>query len=270
MQIRRALTLAAALAPGAPLAVLPGALCLGLPFALPAAHAADVDCYATDAVSANRWADAEAELRHALTAPGCQADRNGIRYSLAHAIERQAETTPARACDAERQYRQIATSGADPALADPARDAADRMARACLAAAPPAAPNDPAVDPDPAPDVDPDPAPSRTAAWLTTSGAVLAAGAGGVLLWLGVQRDRDRQAAEDDLRAAHAAGNADAFAAATDRFETAADAATAFGLAGWGSLALAAGLGATATWLWLDDDAAITVAPGAVGVSARF
>lgn len=279
MQIRRPLTLAAALAPGAPLAVLPAALALALPGGLPGAHAAALDCYATDAVNADRWADAEAELRRALTDPTCRADREGIRYSLAHAIERQADATPARACDAERHYREVATSGADPALTDPARAAADRMARACLAATPvitPPPPGDPAPPP-----VEPT-TPDRTAAWLTTAGAVIAAGAGATLLYLGVEADGERQTAEDELRAARAAAKAKAEAeldptaelttyhAAVGRFEDAADRATVLGLTGWASVALAVGLGATATWLWIDDDAAVTVGPGVLGVSARF
>ncbi|MEZ4436432.1 MAG: hypothetical protein R3F65_28870 [bacterium] len=240
------------------------AAALALPLATPARAA---DCYATDAVTAHRWPDAEAALRRALDTPACQTDRAAIRYSLAHAIERQTDTTPARACEAERHYRQAARESTDPTITTAAREATDRLAAACLAARPPVSSPPPALDLEPAPE----PAPDRTAAWATTAGAIVAAGAGATLLTLGVLADGDRQDAEATMRARHAARDDAGLAAATADFHDAADRATAFGLAGWGTLALAAGLGATATWLWLDDTpATLTITPTTLGVSARF
>ena len=109
--------------------------------------------------------------------------------------------------------------------------------------------------------------PDRTTALILTLSATLAAATGGTLLYLGVQADADRQAAETDMRAARDLPTRDA---AQTRFEDAADTATTLGLTGWSALALAAGLGAAATWAWLDDGPELTMGVGHVGINVRF
>lgn len=219
------------------------------------------DCFAAaDAITAGRWAEAAPLIEARLTDPACAAQAGSLRYSLAYANEKLAASEPARACVAAEHYAAVVAH--DVVIADAAAAGRARMDAACRFAPVDGGAADAVAAEAPSPD--------RGAALGLTVGAGLAAVAGGALLYLGVRADGEREEAEAAMRAAAAAGSARGLGRAEDDFTEAADRATAFGLAGWGAVAVAAGLGVAATWAWMDDGPAIGVGAGQVGVSGRF
>lgn len=236
-------------------ALLGAALVVG-----PGPAAAETNCFAaTDAMTAGRWAEAVPLLEARLEDPACASQTGSLRYSLAYAIEKLAEVEPARACAAADHYAAVAVDDAAiTAAAAAGRARMDEVCRAVSSEIPEAAeaPAGGEVD--------------RTTAIGLTVGAGLAAVAGGALLFFGVRADGERADALAAMRAAHADGHQVRRDAAEAELEDAAARATVLGLSGWGALAVAAGLGAAATWAWVDEGPAITVGAGQVGVSGRF
>lgn len=228
---------------------------------------ATANCFAAaDAMSAGRWAEAIPLLEARIADPTCREQIGSLRYSLAYANEKLADAEPARACAAADHYAAVEID--DAAIAAASMAGRERMEEACRLgrAGEPgggASPGLAAKAPIP-PEID------RTAAVTLSVGAGLAAVAGGTLLYFGVQADDQRADAEAVMRAAHAVGDTERQDRAESDFRDAADRATAFGLSGWGMLALAAGLGIAATWTWVDDGPTVTVGGGQVGVSGRF
>lgn len=217
--------------------------------------AAETNCFAaTDALTTKRWAEAIILLEERIAEPACDEQAGALRFSLAYATENLATTEPEHTCTAATLYAEVRSG--DPTIDTQAASGAARMRQACqLSQDTPNPPPNATLPPD------------RTTALILTLSATLAAATGGTLLYLGVQADADRQAAETDMRAARDLPTRDA---AQTRFEDAADQATTLGLTGWTALALAAGLGAAATWAWIDDGPELTLGVGHVGINVRF
>lgn len=255
--------------------------------------------------AAGQLAEAEAAIRERLAKPMCKAFDEPLRFELAMVIEQDAGTSPKRACEALPLYEAIAADQASE-RAHVARVNASRMRIVCDSArsrviaeklaAEEATKEVAAETAEPveicaqAGDEDAngladcaDPAcgeqahciaarESHQGRWLgLTIGAAIAATAGSALLITGAEFDADRERAEADFVAANAAGDAAAVDAARSRWSDAKDRAVGFGVAGWASLAAAAGMGLTAAWIWRDGpDLSVVVGPASAEARWSF
>lgn len=213
-------------------------------------------------------AETEATLRRAIERDACRGRRAALRLMLAEHIEQQAIDAPDRACEAQTLYTSAIAGNRDTRAADRAERGARRMALVCGAAGPTAQePGGPEPAREPAAG-----RPDRAWAWTATAGAGALLVGSGVLFALRGGALDDRADAKADYLAAYAVPDPDAAAAAADRHARANDQAQVYDLAGWTTLGLGAALAVTATWLWLDDDDAVTavVAPGHAAVVVHF
>lgn len=243
---------------------------VGLALTLAAGPAAAVEggCFAAgDAMAAERWAEAVTLLEARVEAPACAENAGNLRYSLGFSLEQLAADDPSRACDAAEVYRAVRAD--DAAVAEAAKAGAERAEALCARSRRTVTVSDPPKDEPSVVEARVEPAPEPGALrWVLAGSAVGLAAAGGVLLFLGVQADDERAAAEA-VWLDPGVSDAEAQAARGD-FDEAGGRATALGISGWAALAASVGLGVAAVAVWSADGPAVAVGPGGMSLGWRF